>query len=61
MTSNIPEELLDVFTDGGQPGTKRPKDKVLCMNKFSLLLDIFAVEFKRGVKYDLPLGIFENV
>lgn len=28
MTSAIPEELLEVFPDDGQPGTKKPKDKV---------------------------------
>lgn len=27
VTSDIPEELMDIFADGGQPGTKRPKDK----------------------------------
>lgn len=28
LTSAIPEEVLEVFPDGGEPGTKRPKDKV---------------------------------
>lgn len=28
VISNIPEELLEIFPDDGNPGSKRPKDKV---------------------------------
>ena len=28
MVSAIPEELLEIFSDDGEPGTKRPKDRV---------------------------------
>ena len=28
VISEIPEELLEIFSDDGKPGSKRPKDKV---------------------------------
>jgi len=41
VTSDIPEELLEVFSDGGQPGTKRPKDKV--WNSMKCLIILHAI------------------
>lgn len=34
VTSDMPAELLEIFPDEGQPGTKRPKDRV-CTNNSS--------------------------
>lgn len=43
VTSDIPEELLEVFSDGGQPGTKRPKDKVWNSMKCLIILHALLV------------------